>query len=239
MSTRITRAGAALVIAVALSGLAGPAAAATPAPMEDFSYAERGVTGFAYWESCAAPDSAGITRCTTDNVFVFDGRQRSNDPFGRVNTALTYLCVYHQSVAFAEDGSLAEEPTAEQGCIDDPQLAIADPLESITVSADALVLTEELCVEDHETGEVICEPGSTRTVAVEATFVGIGPLVADRWNHKDHTIVDGQRCTFRSSGSGTRREAEASVSVDGGALGPPAYAELADGKMRFAQRCSG
>jgi hypothetical protein len=238
VSTRITRAGAALFIALALSGLAGAAAAATPAPTEDFSYAERGVSALAYWESCVGPDSAGITRCTIDNVYVFDGRQRSDDPFGRMNTALTYLCVYRQAVAFAEDGSLVEEPTAEQGCHDDPHLALVGTLESLTVSTDALVLNEEVCVEDHDTGEVMCEPGSSRTVAVDATFVGIGPLVADRWNNKDQTIVDGVRCTFRSSGSGTRRQAEASVSIDGGALGPAVYAELGEGKMRFAQRCS-
>ena len=98
MTSHFTRAAtAALAAALMLSVFAGAALAAVGGPPnEDFSFAERGLTAQAYWESCDEPDAAGVTRCESTQLYVFDGRQRSNDAFGHANSALTYLCVYHQ-----------------------------------------------------------------------------------------------------------------------------------------------
>ncbi len=98
MTSHLTRAATALLAAVLmLSAFAGAALAAVGGPPnEDFSFAERGLTAQAYWESCDEPDAAGVTRCESTQLYIFDGRQRSNDAFGHANSALTYLCVYHQ-----------------------------------------------------------------------------------------------------------------------------------------------
>lgn len=240
MTSHPTRAAVALLAAiVTLSVLAGAAVAAVPGPPpEDISFVERGVTAQAFWESCEDPDADGAIRCEMTQAYVFDGRQRSADAFGRANASRTYLCVYHQQATLDEEGVPVEPPLIEQGCSDDPQLTIVARLASLTASVPALVLTEELCTVDPETGDVSCEPGHTRTVAVEAAFTGVGPLASDRWSSKSRTLVDGVRCTFSSSGSGVRRDATATIRIDGAALESPAFAQLSDGKNRFAQRCN-
>jgi hypothetical protein len=227
-----------LAAAIMLSLFAGAALAAVGGPPnEDFSFAERGLTAQAYWESCDEPDAAGITRCESTQLFIFDGRQRSKDEFGHTNSGLTYLCVYHQTVAFDQDGFPVEPSLVEQGCSDDPQLTVVDTLESLTATVPALELTEAICTYDPETGEGSCEPGETRSVAVAAEFTGIGDIVSQRWNNTGQSVYEGVRCTYSSSGSGVSREATASATIDGVALGPT-YAQLSDGKTRFAQQCN-
>jgi len=238
VTSHLTRTAAALLAAVIMLSLsAGAALAAVGAPSEDISFAERGITAQGIWESCDGPDADGITRCEMTQAYVFAGRQRSNDEFGHANASLSYLCVYHQQVAFGEDGVPVEPPLVEQGCADDADLTVVDTLQSLTASAPALELTEEICIEDPETGGVSCEPGSSRTVVVDAAFSGIGSISADRWSSKSRSLVDGVRCTFASSGSGIRREAVASVTIDGATIEPSAFAMLSDGKTRFTQRC--
>ena len=238
MTSHLTRAATALLAAaLMLSVFAGAALAAVSGPRdEDFSFAERGLTAQAYWESCDEPDPDGVTRCESTQLYVFDGRQRSNDAFGRANSALTYLCVYHQAAAFDEEWVPVDPPIIEQGCHDEPQLTVVDTLESVTAAVPALELTALLCTYDPDTGEEECSPGQTRSVAVEALFTGTGDLVASRWMSKDRSVFDGYRCSFLSSGSGVSREGTASMTFDGTAL--TAFAQLSDGKTRFAQHCS-
>ena len=97
------------------------------------------------WDSCEGPDSAGVTRCESTQLYIFDGRQRSDDSFGHANSGLTYLCVYHHAVAIGEDWVLVEPAIIEQGCADDPQLTVVDTLESVAAAAPALELTETSC----------------------------------------------------------------------------------------------
>jgi hypothetical protein len=239
VTSHLTRAATALLAAVLmLSPFAGAALAAVGGPPnEDISFAERGLTAQAYWESCDEPDAAGVTRCESTQLYVFDGRQRSNDAFGHANSALTYLCVYHQVVALDEEWVPVEPPLVEQGCNDEPQLTVVDTLESVTAAVPALELTALLCTYDPDTGEEECSPGQTRSVAVEALFTGTGDLVASRWMSKDRSVFDGYRCSFLSSGSGVSREGTASMTFDGTAL-TETFAQLSDGKTRFAQHCS-
>ena len=239
MTSHLTRAATALLAtATMLSLFAGSALAAVGGPPnEDFSFAERGLTAQAYWESCDEPDAAGVARCETTQAYVFDGRQRSNDAFGHANSALTYLCVYHQAVAFDEDWVPVEPALVEQGCSDEPQLTVVDTLESVTAAVPALELTTMVCTYDPETGEEVCEPGATRSVAVEALFTGTGDLASSRWMTKDRSLFDGYRCSFLSSGSGVSRDGTGSMTFDGNALGET-FAYLSDGKTRFAQHCS-
>jgi hypothetical protein len=229
---------AVLTAVMTLALFAGAALGAVEAPpSEDFSFAERGLTAQAAWEACGEPDGAGVIRCEATQVYVFDGRQRNNDDLGHVNAALTYLCAYHVQVALGADGGYVEPPVSEQGCSDDPQLTVVDTLESVTATVAALELTEAICTYDPETGEESCEPGATRSVAVSAEVIGIGDIFADRWSNKTRSELDGSRCTFTSSGSGIRREATATMTIDGTTL-DPTFAVLSDGKTRFAQRCS-
>lgn len=239
MTSHLTRTAMAIIAAaMTLSLFAGATLAAVGGPPnEDFSFAERGLAAQAYWESCTEPDADGITRCESTQLYIFDGRQRSNDDFGRANSALTYLCVYRQAVAIDDDGAPVDPGLVEQGCIDDPQLAVVDTLESVTATVPALVLTEELCTYDPETGEVSCEPGATRSVAVAAEFSGNGDVFEQRWTSKGRSLFEGVRCTFTSSGSGVSREASASATIDGTVLAET-YAQLSDGKTRFAQHCN-
>lgn len=239
MSSHITRAATALLAAgMTLSLLATTALAATPGPSsEDVTFAERGITAQGYSETCDGPDADGITRCEGTQAFIFAGRQRSDDEFGHANGPLTYLCIYTYRAAYGEDGMPVEPPIVEQGCADDPQLVAVDTLESLTASVGALELTEMLCTYDPETGGEWCELGDSRFVPVEAVFTGIGEISSDRWNSKSRSVVDGARCTFSSSGSGIRRDATASITIDGTASGP-VFGQLSDGKTRFAQRCS-
>ncbi len=238
MSTHFTRPAAALLIAVMLlTVFAGATLGATGPSGDSFTFAERGVTAEAVWESCDGPDIDGVTHCSATQVFVFDGRQRNNDIFGRHNGALTYLCVYRSEVAFDEDGSPIGEPLEEQGCIDDPELAVSRNLESVTAAAAALVLTRTICTYDPDTGEPWCEEGSSRTVDIEATFTGIGDVVSDRWSSRSWSAWDGARCMYSSSGSGISREATASMAIDGSPIDSFAYARLSEGKMRLTQKC--
>lgn len=239
MTSHPTRTATALVAAVTmLSVLAGSAVAAVPGPpAEDLSFAERGITALGVWDACEAPDADGATRCEMTQAFVFTGRQHNNDEFGHANAALSYLCLYHQMVTLDASGELVEPPLIEQGCSDDPRLTVVDTLVSVSASAPGLELTEELCTVDPDTGGVSCEPGSSRTVAVEAAYTGIGSVESDRWNNRSRTLVDGVRCTFASSGSGVMREATASLTIDGSNVGPSAFAHLNEGRNRFSQRC--
>jgi hypothetical protein len=239
VTSHLTRTATALLAAATMLSLfAGSALAAVGGPPnEDFSFAERGLTAQAYWESCDEPDAAGVTRCESTQLYIFDGRQRSIDEFGHANSGLTYLCVYHQTVALDQDGVPVEPSLVEQGCSDDPQLTVVDPLESIIATVPALELTAATCTYDPETGEGSCEPGETRSVAVGAEFTGIGDVTAQRWNSKGRSVYEGVRCTYSSSGSGVTRDASASATIDGAAFGPT-YAQLSDGKTRFAQHCS-
>lgn len=239
MTRHLSRTASALLAAVmALALFTGATLGAVEAPpTEDFSFAERGLTAQASWETCSEPDGAGVIRCEATQLYVFDGRQRSNDDLGHVNASLTYLCVYHVQVALGEDGGLIEPPVTEQGCSDDSQLTVVDTLASVTAVVPALELTEAICTYDPETGEESCEAGSTRSVAVEAEVVGIGDAFASRWSSKTRSEFDGSRCTFASSGSGISREATATMTIDGTTL-DPTFAQLSDGKTRFTQRCS-
>jgi hypothetical protein len=238
VTSHLTRAATALLAAVTmLSLLAGATLAAVGGPpSEDFSFAERGLTAQAYWESCEAPDASGVSQCESTQLYVFDGRQRSHDDLGRVNAALTYLCVYHQLVAFGEDGMPVGPALIEQGCADDPQLTVVGTLESVAAATD-LELTEAICTFDPETGEPWCVDGATRSVAVVASFTGIGDVLAQRSTSKGRSVIDGLRCTYSSSNSGVIREASASMTLDGTAL-DVTFARLSDGKVRFAQHCS-
>jgi hypothetical protein len=239
VTSHLTRLAAALLTAMMMLSLfaASALAAVSGPPSGDISFSERGITAQGYSESCGEPDAAGVVRCESLQAYVFDGRQHSNDEFGHANSSLTYLCVYHQQIAFGEDGVPVEPPLIEQGCSDDPQLTVVDVLESLTAAAPALELTETICTYDPETGEETCELGDTRMVAVEAAFTGVGDLSEQRWSSKTRSVVDGLRCTFSSSGSGISREATASLTIDGTAqdLG---FGQLSDGKTRFAQHCS-
>ncbi|HYI65962.1 MAG TPA: hypothetical protein VEW95_03475 [Candidatus Limnocylindrales bacterium] len=239
MTNHLTRSATALLAAATMLSLfAGAALAAVGGPPnENFSFAERGLTAQAYWESCAEPDASGVAQCESTQVYVFDGRQRSNDDLGRVNAALTYLCVYHQQVAIGEDGYPVGPSLIEQGCVDDPQLTVVDTLESVTAAAPVLELSQAVCTYDPETGEGSCEEGGTRSVAVEAEFTGTGDVFAQRWSSRDQSVVEGVRCTYATSGSGISREASASLALDGAAL-DPTFAQLSDGKTRFAQHCN-
>ena len=240
MTTHLTRTATALLAAVTmLSVFAGAALAAVGGPAdEDFSFAERGLTAQAYWESCSEPDASGLVQCESTQLYVFDGRQRSNDVLGHVNAALTYLCVYHQHVAIGEDGYPVGPALIEQGCSDDPQLTVVDTLENVTAVAPSLELRQASCTNDPETGEQWCVEGGTRSVAVEAAFTGVGDVVAQRSTSKGRSLLDGLRCTYSSSNVGVSREASASMAFDGTALGDATYAQLSDGKARFAQHCS-
>lgn len=239
MTSHLTRAATAvLAAALMLSAFAGAAlAAVSEPPNEDFSFAERGLTAQAYWESCDEPDAAGVTRCESTQLYIFDGRQRSNDEFGHANSALGYLCVYHQTVAIDQDGYPVEPSLVEQGCSNDPQLAVVDTLESVTAAVPSLELEVATCTFDPETGEGSCEPGETRSVSVGAEFTGIGDIASQRWNSKSRSVYEGVRCSYSSSGSGVSRDATASATIDDVAFGPT-YAQLSDGKTRFAQNCS-
>ena len=239
MTSHLTRTATALLAAVTMLSLfAGATLAAVGGPPnESFSFAERGLTAQAYWESCEGPDASGVNRCESTQVYVFDGRQRSNDDLGHVNAALTYLCVYHQQVAFGEDGMPIEPALIEQGCADDPQLTVVDTLASVTAAVSDLELTETLCTYDPETGEPWCVDGDSRSVAVDVAFTGSGDVFAQRWTSKGQSLIDGVRCTFSSSGSGVSREASASMTLDGTAFAAT-FAQLSDGKTRFAQHCS-
>ncbi len=239
MLSPLTRSVAALLIALLLqTTIATAAAAASAVPaLESFSFAERGLTAQAQWDRCDGPDAEGVTRCSMTQAYLFDGRQRSKDSFGRNNGALTYLCVYLQQVAFTEDGSFVDPPIAEQGCVDDPAITVRGTLDSVTASVPALELTREVCDFDPEAGEGTCVPGAIRTASVDVTFVGTGPVIAERWQSKSRSIIDGVRCRYTSSGSGISREARASITVDGSTLDPSDFARLWDGKTRFAQRC--
>ena len=239
MIRHLSRTATALLAAVMMLSLfAGAALGAVGAPpSEDFSFAERGLTAQASWETCSEPDEAGVTRCEATQLYIFDGRQRSNDELGHANASLAYLCVYHVEVALGEDGGFVEPPVSEQGCSEDPQLTIVDTLASVTAVAPALQLTQAICTYDPETGEESCEAGSTRSVAVEAEVTGIGDTFADRWSSRTRSEFDGIRCTFASSGSGISREATATMTIDGATL-DPTFAQLHDGKTRFSHRCS-
>lgn len=238
MISHLNRSATALLAAVMmLSVLAGATLAAVPGPAAgDTVFAERGITAQGIWDSCEPPDASGVTRCEMTQAYVFDGRQRSRDQFGRTNGSLTYLCVYHQRAALGEDGIPVEPPIIEQGCTDGPQLSVVDPLKSLTASAPVLQLIETICTYDPETGEPSCVDGAARSVSVVAVFTGVGATTADRWSSKSRSIVDGARCTFSSSGSGNRREATASITIDGTTLAF-GFGQLSDGKMRFAQHC--
>lgn len=239
MTTHLTRTATALLAAVTMLSLfAGAALAAVGGPPnEDFSFAERGLTAQAYWESCTEPDASGIALCESTQVYVFDGRQRSNDDLGHVNAALTYLCMYRQQVAIGEDGYPVGPSLVEQGCIDDPELTVVDPLESVAAAVPSLELSQATCTYDPETGEPWCEEGGTRSVAVAAVFTGSGDVSAQRWSSRGQSVFEGVRCTYSSSGSGISREAVATMTLDGSAL-DPTFSQLRDGKTRFAQRCN-
>ena len=239
MTSHLARTATALLAAVTMLSLfAGATLAAVGGPPnEDFSFAERGLTAQAYWESCAEPDTSGLAQCESTQVYVFDGRQRSNDDLGRVNTALTYLCVYHQQVAIGEDGYPVGPSLVEQGCVDDPQLAVVDTLESVAAAASSLELSQATCTYDPETGEGSCEEGGTRSVAVAVEFTGTGDVFAQRWSSRGQSVFEGVRCTYSTSGNGISREAVATMTLDGTAL-DPTFAQLSDGKTRFAQRCN-
>jgi hypothetical protein len=221
-----------------LAATAGAAAAAiTPFP-QDFSFDERGVRADAYWQTCEKPDSEGVTHCVTINASLFDGRQHNRDPqFGHVNDAFSYLCVHRTEDAYAEAVGPVGEPINEGGCVMQPDITV-DGLDRVEVST-TLDLVQEVCViVDPETGETICEPGASRTVSVDLTFIGTGELLTDRWVSNGTSIVDGVRCHMRTASAGTGRDAIASILVGEEDPGASQFAFLADGRTRMAQRCA-
>jgi hypothetical protein len=227
-----------LAAATMLSVSAGAALAAVGGPpIEDVSFAERGLTAQAFSESCEGPDATGVTRCESTQIYAFDGRQRSNDELGHANAGLTYLCVYHHMVAIGEDWVPVEPAVTEQGCSDGTQLTVVDTLESVAATVPALELTQTVCTYDPETGQESCEAGDAHSVAVEALFTGTGDVVPQRWSNKSRSIFDGYRCTFSSSGNGITREATASITIDGTTL-HLGTGQLSDGRTRFVQHCS-
>jgi hypothetical protein len=230
---------AAIVAAIALlSVTVGVTAAATTPFPQDFSFDERGLSASAHWHACTEADAEGVTRCESVDAVVFDGRQHNRDPeFGNVNSAFSYLCVSRYEESLTDEGPVAP-PTSEGGCVIDPAIS-ADGLDSLDVSA-TLDLVEEVCViVDPETGETICEPGAVRTVSVDLAFTGIGETTFDRWRSNGTFVVDGVRCHTMSAMSGTGRDATASIVLDGEDLGPSDYAFMSEGRMRYAQRCTG
>lgn len=239
MTRHFTRSAVVLFAAMFMLSMLAGAAEAAVSPSTDFSYAEKGVTAMAFWESCEGPDADGTTACSQTQAFVFDGRQRSRDPeLGRSNGGLTYLCVYRASVLLAEEGFPLGPVQIEQGCLDGIDLTYVKTLESLEASAPALELSELLCTIDPETGEELCEAGASRTVAVELSVTGIGPITTGRWHSNGQTIVDGVRCATTSSGKGINRDAIASLVIDGlAASGDSVHAQLTEGSMRFAQNC--
>jgi hypothetical protein len=239
MFNRALRRALAFLAAIALLSITvgASAAATTPFP-QDFSFDEWGLSANGFWQTCAEPDTDGVTRCVSVDAVVFDGRQHNRDPeFGHVNASFSYLCVSRYEESFTDEGPVAPS-TSEGGCVIDPEI-VADGLDLVEVSA-SLELIEEVCVIiDPETGETICEPGSARDVSVALAFTGIGEISSDRWRSTSTFVVDGVRCHSISAMSGSGRDATASIALDGEDLGPSAYAFMSDGRMRYAQRCTG
>lgn len=239
MVTRATRRALAFTLSIGLLVVSagGAAAAVTPFP-QDFSFDERGVRADAYWQSCEEPDTEGVTRCVTVNASVFDGRQHNRDPeFGSVNGSFALLCVFRSEEAWAEDGQLID-PVYEGGCAIDPEIAV-DGLESLDVSA-SLDLVQEVClVVDPETGETVCEPGPSRSVAVDLAITGTGEILSDRWVSNSTSVIDGVRCHSFSAISGIGRDATASILIGDEDPGASEYAFMADGRTRMSQRCAG
>ena len=239
MFTRATRRTTAALAAICMLAMtAGASAAATTPTPQDYFFDERGLTAHASWQSCQEPDPSGVTHCVSINVFAFDGRQHNRDAeLGHANTAFSYLCVTRFEEAFTADG-WAEAPFSEGGCVDDPDMVV-DDLDLVEISA-ALDLVEERCVVvDPETGETICEPGSTRTVDVDLVFTGVGEVMSDRWTSTGTTVVDGVRCHTRFASAGTGREALATIQIGEEDPGPSAFAFMVDGRTRSAQNCAG
>jgi hypothetical protein len=239
MFTRAPRRASAFVAAIVLLSIsAGASAAATAPTPQDYSFDERGLTAYASWQSCDEPDAEGVTRCTSVDVFAFDGRQRNSDAdFGKTNASFSYLCLTRHEEAFSEEGYV-EEPFVEGGCVDDPDIE-ADDLDTVEVSAMVELAQESCIVIDPETGETICEPGPTRTVSVDIAFTGIGEITRDRWLSTGTFVIDGVRCHSLSATAGSGRDASATIQLDGEDHGPSQYAFLTDGRNRYAQRCAG
>jgi hypothetical protein len=240
MVTRAASRPLAFLLSIALLAVtAGAAAAATTPFPQDFSFDERGVRADAYWQTCEEPDSEGVTHCVTVSASLFDGRQHNRDPeFGHVNDAFSYLCVFRQEEAFAEEVGLVDQPISEGGCVTQPDITV-DGLDLVEASG-TLDLVQWICViVDPDTGETICEPGPSRTVSVDLTITGTGDLLTDRWVSNGTSIVDGVRCHMRSASAGTGRDAVASIQFGDEDPGASQYAFLVDGRTRMAQRCAG
>lgn len=240
MFTRAPRSVAALLAAlVLLSMTVGMASAATGPVPQDFSFDERGITAHASWLSCTEPDEDGLVRCVSTSAQLFDGRQRNRDPeFGYANSAFSYLCLIRYEDIIDEEGFPVGPPREEGGCVDAPEIVVADGLEQLDLST-SLELVEQQCVVDPETWETICEPVGSRMVAVDLEFTGVGDVIADRWRSSGTAIVDGVRCHMSSSSRGEGRDAEAVLSLDGESIGLSEFAFITDGRTRMAQHCSG
>jgi hypothetical protein len=216
-------------------GLVTPAAAQE----EDFSFRDSftGQMAEAFWSSCEEDTpEPGLVTCTFADIFASSGTARVKAGPGKPTTSTrSVVCAFMDTAVFTTEGNFVDSEF-RQGCDENASVSIASDLSTATVDA-TINLIDFVCEEDPITGEFICEEIQLGTAEVSAAWIGSGPLTKFRDHSRSIEISPDHRCSFSLSGRGVRRQAVATATIDGDALGPSDFASLSDGSLKFAASC--
>lgn len=232
MSLRATHvrpsAGRRLVVALIAAALILASATLRPEPAaaQAVSFSEKGVSADAFWEDCTTEDE--LSTCTVTELFAFEGKQTSSETGSFKGTR---VCLFLETFSFDDEGPFS----FESGCSTAPAgtLTVARGLASAMLQPTTVRLDTYECTFDETTGEEICVIVSSREVTVSASWTATGPLA--RFSERFRFRVD--KCTETFSAKGESRDAVATATLDGAALGESDFASIRTGKFDFRSTC--
>jgi hypothetical protein len=227
-SSKRSRLGLASAAVVALLVLSASSVAADTTPGGDGTFSQTGTSAEAYSGECSS-NGDDTTTCSETGLNAFVGKMTDSVTHtSHTNQLCAYLATYTYDDA---TGDVVGSPVFEQGCaVDLPSSAIqiGSGLSSVSVRPTTISVEEQVC-DEYE-----CVPVSSRTISVDATWTGIGPV----FTSKTRNSGDDGTCRYSDSGKGSSREATIVGSVDGQGFGADGFAYLSSGKFTFRSRCS-
>ena len=186
---------ATLVIAMLVVGLLPGSASAAPATRRASSYAST------FKEACVPQGDQ--TLCTNTSLNVYTTEEG------------TTVCVGISTYETDQNGQYVPI-SSEHGCSPAAEGAFtidSRRLSSATLSDTLVTLETWSCTPDG------CQEVSSRDVTVAATFTGTGPLNTSNGHNKS----EWGNCTFFFTGKSAHREGEATFTLDGQIVDPPAF----------------
>ena len=212
--------------ALVLLALAAAPVAAHGIPAEDFSFSRSGLSAEASTQECV-DNADATTTCSGTGIFLFAGKTRTG---GEGANRGIELCAYAYTYTYVTATGETIDYSEGNGCTTElgAGSVIAKDLSTATLTPTTVTIQGQIC------DEFGCVPaGDPRSVVVEGTWTGVGPVFRNSFR----SVTDDGVCVFRDRSSGTFREATFSGTFDGQPL-EAQYASLSNGKFSFSASCT-